>query len=282
MKGPLIRILVLVLAGMLVAIMPVLTAGAAEQAAAAGTSPGELQQAADRALRAGVPAADVEIIVLRGRERGLAPDRIGELIGTVAQAGEQGVPLRPVLDRIQQGLAKGVAAERIIAAARRLAECLAAAGPLVDDLAGRGLRASSPQDRGFAVETVARALERPVPGPMVTELGAIALRHGAKLAQFDRAVRSLTLLVGAGVPADAAGRMVGRAIGRDFTDRDYARVERRVTDLLDHGAPVEEIIGAADQEVRSELGPRDSRDAGGRESGGAADREGGGRGGRGR
>jgi hypothetical protein len=241
-----------------------------------------LLQEAERALKAGVPAADLEVIVLRGRDRGLTAAMVRELIRTASRAGEQGLSVRPVLDRIEQGLAKGAPAELITAASQRLVEHLAAAGPLVDRVARSGLRTASPDDRTYAVETVARALERSVPGTLITDIGELALQHGWTMSQFDRSIRSLSLFVGAGVPVDAAGRVVRQTIGLQFTDRDYARLERRASDMLGRGNAMDEIVNAMEREIRGLRNPGERRDTGGRDRGAGADRERGGRGGRGR
>jgi hypothetical protein len=289
MKGPSISIVILALAGALAASLPAFAAQPAEQVTAAVETSGvsrqdreALLQEADRALKAGVPAADLESIVRRGWERGMTPAQVRELIRTAAQAGEQGLYVRPVLARIQQGLAKGVPAERILAATRQLTVHLAAAGPLVQDLEARGLRAGSSDDRAYAAETVARALERSVAPSMITDLGEVAVQHGTSMAQFDRAVRSLTLFVGAGVPADRAGTMVRETIEHRFTDREQARLERRVAELVGQGRPMDEIIGTMEHDISTLRDPGDRRSNGGRDRGPGADRDAGGRGGRGR
>ena len=282
MKGTHIRMLTLVLAGTLVTAWPASAAGqvaaAVEQSGVSREDREALLQEADRALKAGVPAADLEIIVRRARERGLPPHQVRELIRTVAQAGEQGLAVRPVLDRVEQGLAKGAPAELIVAASRRLVENLAAAGPLVDGLADRGLHASSPADRAYAVETVARALERSVPAAVIGEVGEAALRQERTMAQFDRAVRSLTLVVGAGVPADSAGRMVRETIEHRYTDRDYSRLERHVSELLEQGRAPGEVVATMERDIRGLREPAERRDNNGRDRGPGADRETGGRG----
>lgn len=289
MKGPCIRILTLALAGALAAALPAFAAQPAEQVTSAMEQSGvsrqdreALLQEADRALKAGVPAADLEIIVRRARERGLTPAQVRELIGTATQAGEQGLNVRPLLARIQQGLAKGVPAERIVMASRQLIAHLAAAEPLVKGLEARGLRVSSPDDRAYAIETVARALERSVPSAVIADVGEAAVQHGASLAQFDRAVRSLALITGAGIPADRAGELAREAIKHRFTDRDHARLERRISELAGQGRAIEEIAGAVERDMRSFRDPDDRRNNGGRDRGPATDRDAGGRGGRGR
>jgi hypothetical protein len=232
---------------------------AVEQAAVSQEDRGALLQEAEQALLAGIPAGDLEVILLRSRERGLPTAMTRELIGIAAQAGRQGAPTRPVLDRIEQGLAKGAPAERVAAASRRLVEKLAAAGPMVDVLAQRGLRSTDPREREYAVESVARALEQSVPERVLSETGVLAGERGRSMAQFDRAVRSLTFFVSAGMPADKASKVIAAAMERNFRERDYARLERDVNDMLRRGKRMNEVADAAEHQIRESRGSREDR-----------------------
>ena len=274
---------VLVLAAMAA---PASAGAAAEQAMAAiersGYSVEEraaLRQEASRALEAGVPAEDLAVIVLRGSERGAPAATVRGLMGTATHTLERNLPVRPVLDRIEQGLAKGAPVELISAASLRLVENLAAAGPLVDRLAKDGLPSVSPGDRAYAVEAVARARERSIPDAVVLEMGAAVRTQSGSMALFDRTVRSLTFLASSGMPLDAASGVVNEAIDHRFTEKDYARLERRLSEMLRQGERMDDVLSAADREIRQ------GRESGGRNSG-MRDRgsgmEPGGRGGKGR
>jgi hypothetical protein len=240
-----------------------------------------LLQEAERALRAGVPAEDLEVIMLRGAERGAPAGTVRELIGIAALTAEQRLPVRPVLDRIEQGLAKGAPPERIAAASRQLHERLAAAGPLVGGLETRGLKAASSRERQEAIESVARALERSVPDAVLMRTGDTARQHGRSMAQFDRAVRSLTLVVGSGMPADRAARLIEETVERGFTERDYARFERTMSDALRRGHTPDDAVRAGEREIREGRGPGEDRGGRMHDRGSDSGRDAGGHGGRG-
>jgi predicted nucleic acid-binding protein len=241
-----------------------------------------LRQEVSRALQAGVPAEDLEVIVLRGRERGASAAAVRDLADIAAQAREQGLPLRPVLDRIEQGLAKGVPPERITAASRQLIGHLTAAGPLVDSLAKGGLRTGSSRERAEVIESVARARERSVPDAVLLKTGERAGEHGRSMASFDRAVRSLTFFVGSGMPADAAERVIGESMERGFTEKDYARLERSVGETIRRGGTMDDAMRAAEREIREGRGSGEGRSGGTQERGSGGGKDPGGRGGRGR
>ena len=68
----------------------------------------------------------------------------------------QNLPVRPVLDRIQQGLSKGVPTDRIMGVTGMLAEKLSVANTIVNDLIKSGVKAGSGTAKEETVQTVAR------------------------------------------------------------------------------------------------------------------------------
>jgi hypothetical protein len=236
----------------------------------------------ETARKAGVPSDDVEIIVTRGLERGVGAAMLGRFLDTSAQTARQGLPVRPVLDRIEQGLSKGVPPERIDAAGKRLADGLAKAKPLVDGLLQNGLPPGTGGAKDAALESVARAGEQSLSAGTMQGLGETVRAQGQSLDQFDRAVRTLSFLAGNGMPADAAERVVQAGIERGLMERDYARLERKVSDMVRQGRSMDEIVRAADREVRESRGAGEGRDSGRHDRGAGSGRDAGGRPGRGR
>lgn len=234
------------------------------------------------AHQAGVPADDVEIIVTRSFDRGVGAATLGRFLETSAQVARQGLPVRPVLDRIEQGLSKGIPAERIDAAGKRLADGLAKAKPLVDGLLQNGLRVGTGGAKDAALESVARAGEQSLSADTMHALGEKVRAQGQSLDQFERAVRGLSFLVGSGMTADTAEQVVRAGIERGITERDYARLERKVSDMVRQGRSMDEIVRAADREVREVRGHGDGRGSGHQDRGPGSGRDAGGRSGRGR
>ncbi len=234
------------------------------------------------AHQAGVPADDMEIIVARGLERGVGAALLGSFLETSTRVASQGLPVRPVLDRIEQGLSKGIPPERIDAASKRLADGLAKAKPLVDGLLQNGLRVGSSGAKDAALESVARAGEQSLSADTMHALGEKVRAQGQSLDQFERTVRTLSFLAGSGMQADAAEQVVHAGIEHGFTERDYARLERNVSDMVRQGRSMDEIVRATDREVREGRGPGDSRGSERQDRGIGGGRDAGGHGGRGR
>ena len=227
----------------------------------------------EAARQAGIPADDVMIIVTRGLERDVGAAMLGRFLDTSAQVARQGLPVRPVLDRIEQGLSKGVPPERIDAAGKRLADGLAKAKPLVDGLLQNGLPPGTGGAKDAALESVARAGEQSLSAGAVHALGETVRAQGQSLDQFERAVRTLSFLAGNGMPADAAERMVRAGIERGLTERDYSRLERKVSDMVRQGRSMDDIVRAANREVRDGLGAGKERDSGKQDRGPGSGRD---------
>jgi hypothetical protein len=124
-----------------------------------------------------------------------------------------------VLDRIEQGLSKGVPPERIAAASGQLVEKLAAAKPLVDALTQGGVKSGPGAERDAAIASAARALEKSIPAEDVKEMGSAVRAKGAGLPLFTSAVDAATYFTGRGMSSKriAAGPACGGDIPKGPT-----------------------------------------------------------------
>ena len=235
---------------------------AIEQAPLTGEEKQVLSDQVRAALQSGVPAEDVDIIVTRSIERGASATTLGRFLDTATQVARQGLPIRPVLDRIEQGLSKGVPPERIDAAGKRLADGLAEAKLLTDSLLRNGLLPGAGGAYDAALETVARAGEQGLSTGTMQGLAEKVRARGQSLEQFERAVRTRAFLAGSGMQAEAADRVVHACIDRNLTERDYARLERTVSDMVRQGKDMDDIVRAADQKVREGRGHGEGRESG--------------------
>ena len=182
----------------------------------------EVRVQADRAVKRGVPADDVAVIVNRSLKRGAGGGQIAGFLNTAAAVREQRLPVRPVLDRVEEGLSKGVPIGRISTVVRGLAEKLASARPIVSSLAQGGLKPGSGQDE--AIETVARALEKSIPRSVILDAGSQVRKQGGSLELFNRAVDTMTLLVGSGMPVEKASRLVASALDRSYPEKEMKKI----------------------------------------------------------
>ena len=191
-----------------------------------------LSTQAERAIRAGIPADDVATIITRSNSRGADSATARQFLDTAAKTQEQGLPARPVLNRIQQGLAKGVPADQVAAATDRLAGRLQDARPIVDRVVESGVSAGSGKDRDYAMETVARALEKSVPHEAIAGAGTRVRDRKGSVALFDKSVGTMSSLVENGMEPASAARIVQDAISRGSSEKDLSKLEREVSEGL--------------------------------------------------
>ncbi len=201
----------------------------------------EVNARAAAAINAGVPAEDVEIIVSRAVARGADAGAINQFLDTGLSMKKEGLPVRPVLDRIEQGLSKGVPAERIVAASQRLAQKIAAAQPLVDTLIRNGLTARRGNEREAAISSAARALEKSMNTQDIEAMGASVRMKGGSLMLFAGAMDTATYFAASGVSPKTAMRLVRDAVEKGSSERDLGAMVRRMDDEMKQGTKAEDV-----------------------------------------
>ena len=197
---------------------------------------------ADRAVAAGIPAEDVSVIITRGLSNGVESRHIEGLLEIATRTKEQNLPVRLVLDRTEQGLAKGVPADKISGVTQRLSENLAAARPIVNKFESGGVRSTGAKGSDDAVETVARALEKSIPRDAVMKTGERVKERKGSIGLFNRAVDTMTTFVGNGMTTDQAAKMVHTAVGKGYSEQDLEAMERYMVNERRKNRPMDEVV----------------------------------------
>ncbi len=214
---------------------------------------------ADRAVAAGIPAEDVSVIITRGLNQGVESRHIEGFLQTATRAKEQNLPVRLVLDRTEQGLAKGVPAEKIAEVTQRLSEHLAAARPIVNKFESGGVRATHAKGSDDAVETVARALEKSIPQDAVVKTGEKVKDRKGSIGLFNRAVDTMATFAGSGMTAEQAAKMVHTAVDKGYSERDLEAMERYMVDGLRKNRPMSDVISGMNSRMERGDMTRDTR-----------------------
>ncbi|HEX9020231.1 MAG TPA: hypothetical protein VF903_03115 [Nitrospirota bacterium] len=208
----------------------------------------DVKAKAAAAINAGVPAEDVEIIVSRAVRRGAGPGTINRFLEIGLSAKQSGLPAGPVLDRIEQGLSKGVPPERVTAASERLAEKLTAARPIVDALIRSGLTPRRGADREEAIESAGRALEKSIPPKAIEEMGAAVRSKRGSLPLFTSAANAAAYFAGSGMSAKTASHLVQKAVEQGSSERGLNAMMRRIDKEMKRGGKAEEIAAKMEHE----------------------------------
>ena len=209
-----------------------------------------LYERASVALGAGIPSTDVAVIIKRGISRGANSAALEESLSAVVTAKEKGLPVRPVLDRIEQGLSKGVSSEKLSAVTKQLVVKLSAADGIVDKLRKSGMKGAE-AEKGAAVHTVARALEKSIPDDPITKVGMKVVKQDSSLSRFDAAVDSMTFLVEMGMPVDQALRLINKAVDKGYSDKEMFQMEKEMSRMMRDGAKMEDAMKGMDSMMNS-------------------------------
>jgi hypothetical protein len=130
-----------------------------------------------------------------------------ELQAVVDAAARDALPDGLIIDKIREGLAKGVPAERIVVVARGLGLRLGEARQMV------AARFQGPRAGGASPSLVRAIAEARIGGAGDVEVEAV-LAHAGEPERAERAVRALSDLIARGFPPAASARAVGVALDR--------------------------------------------------------------------
>ncbi len=208
----------------------------------------EVKSGALSAISAGVPPEDVEVIVSRAAGRGMDARTITRFLDLGASAKRDGLPAGPVLDRIEQGLSKGVPADRIHAASERLSQKLAEARPLVDGFIRDGMKPGRSGDRNAAISSSARALEKNMTSRDIEAMGAAVRGKQGSLGLFAGAVDTAAYFTGSGMSSGTASRLVTNAVQKGYSARDLDSLVKRVDSEMRRGGKPDDIAVKMERE----------------------------------
>ena len=100
---------------------------------------------------------DREAITRLGSAQGRSENEITPLLDQVSKVGERGLPTESLLNKMREGLAKGVEPKRIDPVLRQMTSRLESAHEALEEAKGRGVAEGN---RQRAVETLAEAFAR--------------------------------------------------------------------------------------------------------------------------
>ena len=150
-----------------------------------------------------------------------APSRAA-IVALLDSARAQGIPVEPLMEKMDEGVAKGADGPRIVAAVRSLTIEMASAH--------RALGTVATADE---IKAAASAMHAGVPA---VELG--------KMKKESKLRRSLTLpftvladIVSRGVPVETAANAVRSLVGAGARDADINKFHKNVSDDIQQGAP---------------------------------------------
>lgn len=226
---------------------------------------------------------DREAITRLGSAQGRSENEITPLLDHVSKAGERGLPTESLLNKMREGLAKGVEPKRIDPVLRQMTSRLESAHEVLEEAKGRGVAEGN---RQRALETLAEAFARGATVDEVRELSRLSQegRHKATQEELAAGAKGLAVMKEGRIPSKDGTALVGEGIKQGYRSSELMdlgrEVKRRGSDFEEGRASLQTLRDKVSKGERSDRLFRDdhSGSGGDRDRGNHSDR--GGKGGR--
>jgi hypothetical protein len=224
-------------------------------------------------------AQDREAIARLGSAQGRSENEITPLLDHVSKAGERGLPTESLLNKMREGLAKGVEPKRIDPVLRQMTSRLESAHEVLEEAKGRGIAEGN---RQRALETLAEAFSRGATVDEVRELSRLSQdgRHKATQEELAAGAKGLAVMKEGRIPSKDGTALVGEGIKQGYRASellDLSReVKRRGSDFEEGRASLKALREQVSRGERSDrLFKDDDRSGSGRggDRGGRGDRD---------
>ena len=222
---------------------------------------------------------DRDAITRLGSAQGRSENEITPLLDHVSKAGERGLPTESLLNKMREGLAKGVEPKRIDPVLRQMTSRLESAHEVLEEAKGRGMAEGN---RQRALETLAEAFARGATVDEVRELSRLAQegRHKATQEELAAGAKGLAVMKEGRIPSKDGTALVGEGIKQGYRSSelmDLSReVKRRGSDFEEGRASLKALREQVSRGERSDrLFKDDDRSGSGRggDRGGRGDRD---------
>ncbi len=197
-----------------------------------------------------------EAITRLGSVQGRAASEINPLLDQVSKAGERGLPTNSLLNKLKEGLAKGVEPTRIDPVLRQMTSRLESAREVLEEAKARGMAEGN---RQRTLETLAEAFTRGATKDEVRELSRLSQddRHKATQEELAAGAKSLAVMKEGRIPSKEGTALVGEGIRQGYRSSELLdlgrEVKRRGSDFEEGRASLQQL---REQVSRGEKGDR--------------------------
>lgn len=159
--------------------------------------------------------------------QGHSPEDINPLLDQVNKAGERGLPVEPLANKVKEGLAKGIEPKRIDPVLRQMTSRLESAHEVLEEAKNRGVAEGN---RQRALETMAEAFARGATVDEVRELSRLSQegRHKATQEELAAGAKSLAVMKEGRIPSKDGTALVGEGIKQGYRPSELLDLSREV------------------------------------------------------
>lgn len=227
---------------------------------------GVLVFAAAPALAEPLTAHDREEVNRIGSAQGRSAGEINPLLDQVSKAGERGLPTESLLNKVKEGLAKGVEPTRIEPVLQQMTSRLESAREVLEEAKARGMEEGN---RQRALETMAEALGRGATKDEVRELSRLSQegRHRATQEELAAGAKGLAVMKEGRISSKEGTALVGEGIRQGYRASELLdlgrEVKRRGSDFEEGRASLQQLREQVSRGARSDKLFREDRSGSG-------------------
>ncbi|MCP9440462.1 MAG: hypothetical protein NNA20_06070 [Nitrospira sp.] len=170
---------------------------------------------------------DREAIMRLGATQGHSETEITSLLEHVNKAGERGLPTDSLLNKVREGLAKGIEPRRIDLVLRQMTSRLESAHEVLEEAKGRGIAEGN---RQRALETLAEAFARGATVDEVRELSRLSQEGRHKVTQDELAAgaKGVAVMKEGRIPSKDGMALVSEGIKQGYRAVELLDLSREV------------------------------------------------------
>jgi len=198
----------------------------------------QLLKEAEKAIQSGISTEDTREIIQKSLENEGNPYTIISLLSLLSDVKKDNLPTSPLINKIEEGLAKGVAPAKIIVSIREKSENLYFAKYLVEQ---SFLEEADIRDKSEAIEILANSFAPNITEDMITDIFTEAIYNKKDIEDIAGAITALSNLLNLEI-SDTSARVITKdLLNEGYNSKDMAILTSVITFAKKNGLSVSEI-----------------------------------------
>ena len=162
--------------------------------------------------------------------QGHSAEAVNQLLNQVSRAGERGLPIEPLANKVKEGLAKGVEPRRIDPVLKQMVGNFESAREVLQESVAKGMVDQDQGNRQRAMESLAEAFGRGATADEVRDLARSGQHHGQRMSPDTLGVgaKSLAVIKEAMIPSKDGAAVVAEGMRQGFRPSELADLAREI------------------------------------------------------
>jgi len=199
---------------------------------------GRLLKEAEKVIQSGLSLEDTEKIIQESLKTKGNAYTIISLLSLLGDVKKDNLPTSPLINKIEEGLAKGVAPAKIIVSIREKSENLYFAKYLVEQ---SSLEETDIQEKSEAIEILASSFASNITEDMITDIFTEAIHNKKDIEDIAGAITALSNLLNLEI-SDTSARVIAKnLLNEGYNSKDMAILTNVITFAKKNGLSVSEI-----------------------------------------